>query len=208
MYLVPEVLVPAQLLSKYEFARILRYADKEYRDQQVSYAVSLFEEMAEEGHAPAQYEYAKALQKGIGVTAHEYLAFDWFQTAAQQGHHRAMSFLSSCYIEGQGVEKDMKKAFHWALKSSQHGNVFAMAKLGWLLQKGHGPTSEKDFDGAMRWMLLASDGGNTIATDALRDMFGDNFREELKGYQEELAALYQRYIVLSYGKAEDHRRIY
>ena len=65
--------------------------------------------------------------------------------------------------------------------------------LGMLLHLGHGPTNEEDVEGAISWWLLASDRGNTIVTEQLRDMFGDNFEEELDPFRDELAVLSKRF---------------
>ncbi len=67
------------------------------------------------GDPEAQFELAKLLHVGMGVSQDSSLAAAWCRQAAEQGHAPSQYNLGIQYFEGDGLPKDYKQAATWFL---------------------------------------------------------------------------------------------
>ncbi|SVC96350.1 uncharacterized protein METZ01_LOCUS349204, partial [marine metagenome] len=161
----------------WEYARILRYSDHVYMENQLEEAVRIFRFLAsDQGGSPeAQMQYGLALANGIGVEQNEYEAIRWYLKAAARGNGDAMNNLSVMFAMGRGAEKDQEASFVWALRAAREGHPLATAKVGNFLSGGEAP----DLEAALSWMLLAAERGEESAKHFLTQEYGEDYRQRL-----------------------------
>ena len=76
-------------------------------------AAQIFEALARDGHAVAQFNIGLMFIKGHGVSPDLSTAAKWYQLAAEQGHLRAQLSLGLMYENGEGVARDDSAALAW-----------------------------------------------------------------------------------------------
>ena len=86
----------------------------------IAAAVALFAQAAAAGHAMSQYNYAKALCEGRGVSCSKKLAREWFEKAAENDHIGAMRDLGVMFHWGEGIDRDGVQAAHWYRRAATH----------------------------------------------------------------------------------------
>jgi TPR repeat protein len=80
---------------------------------------------AKQGHARAQYKYARLIYQTQDYPA----AAEWFRKAAEQGLIEAQVWTGGLYSTGQGVSKDMTEAYKWYLIAARMGHPDAVKKV-------------------------------------------------------------------------------
>jgi len=84
---------------------------------QYSEAISIWNPLAENGHAIAQFNLALLYHSGLGVKPDETKAVHLYHQSAENGYHKAQEFLAVGYREGWfGLPVDPKKASYWQQK--------------------------------------------------------------------------------------------
>ncbi len=80
-------------------------------------AVSIWNPLAEKGHAVAQFNLALLYHRGLGVEPDESKAVYLYHQSAENGYRKAQEFLVVGYREGWfGLPIDAKKAAYWQHK--------------------------------------------------------------------------------------------
>ena len=99
--------------------------------QRGDYAAALREwrPLAEQEHAPAQYNLGLMYANGLGVVQNYNEAVSWFRKAAEQGNAPAQSNLGIMYSKGQGVLKDYVLGYMWFDIAASKGNNIAKRNL-------------------------------------------------------------------------------
>jgi TPR repeat protein len=123
------VWVPAQTFEQLEAA----YERKDYRT-----AFAGFKKLAEQGHAPAQFNLGFMYDNGEGVPKDSQQAVVWYRKAAEQGDVHAQNNLGFMYGNGQGVPKDEQQAAAWYRKAAEQGYAGAQNNLGVMYYMGEG----------------------------------------------------------------------
>jgi len=82
-------------------------------------ALSLYRDLAEQGHAKAQFKLGVMYELGQGVAQNYVQAFDWYLKAAEQGEANAQYNVAVKYKTGQGVAQDDTKAAYWYRKAAE-----------------------------------------------------------------------------------------
>ncbi len=85
--------------------------------------------LAEQEHAPAQYNLGLMYANGLGVVQDYKKAVKWYRTAAEQGNAPAQSNLGIMYSKGQGVLKDYVLGYMWFDIAASKGNNIARRNL-------------------------------------------------------------------------------
>jgi hypothetical protein len=120
---------------------------------------------AARNEAWAQYDLARALACGRGVTRNRAEAATWFGRAAEQGHAQAQSALGWMYMTGTGVRRDDARALRWLRSAAEQGDTSAQNNLGIVYVQGRGvPVDRVE---AEKWFRRAADQG---AVDAARNL--------------------------------------
>ena len=84
-------------------------------------AFSLFDKLANQGNADAQYNLGIMYENGLGVIKNETQAVYWYQKAANQGYANAQHNLGIMYANGEGVIQDDKQAVYWFQRAVNQG---------------------------------------------------------------------------------------
>ena len=85
-------------------------------------AVKIWKELAEQGHAGAQYSLGECYYYGEGIAQDYDSAVSWYRKAAEQGYDRAQCNLGNCYDKGKGITKNKDEAVKWYQKAAEQGN--------------------------------------------------------------------------------------
>ena len=77
-------------------------------------AVSIWQDLAAEGDAQAQFNLGLMYHGGLGLPRNEEKAVDLYQRAAKGGYSAAQAYLVVGYEEGWfGLPRDSGKAYYW-----------------------------------------------------------------------------------------------
>jgi TPR repeat protein len=101
-------------------------------------AYRLFEPLAEQGHANAQFNLGVMYYKGQGVPQDYAEAAKWYRKTAEQGDAKAQFNLGFLYENGRGVPQNYAEAAKWYRKAAEQGNIKAQVNLGVMYYKGQG----------------------------------------------------------------------
>jgi TPR repeat protein len=90
---------------------------------QYAEALTLFQFLAEQGEAKAQFKLGVMYEMGQYVTQNYTQAVSWYIKAAELGNSNARYNLAIKYQTGQGVPKDDTQAAYWYRKAAEHDNT-------------------------------------------------------------------------------------
>lgn len=82
-------------------------------------AFSLYQQLADQGHAKAQFNLGVMYDQGQYVAQDYAQAVFWYQKAAEQGNANAQYNLAFKYKIGQGITQDDIKAAYWYRKAAE-----------------------------------------------------------------------------------------
>lgn len=121
-------------------------------------AVELFQRLATEDNAGAQFVMAEAYEsRYFGVDRNAAESLKWLHKAADHQVPAAEFTLGDAYFHGRrGAEKDKAEGIKWLLKAADHGNAAAALSLALIYEEGDGVP--KDFVAAYMWYHLAAEG--------------------------------------------------
>ncbi|MBF0311729.1 MAG: sel1 repeat family protein, partial [Magnetococcales bacterium] len=119
----------------------------------------LYEKMAQDGVAEAEFNYGYCLFNGIGIEKNPREGVVNFFKAAYQGHTRAMYYMGLAYTIGEGVPKDAQLSLQWLLKAAEAGNVAAQFYLS--MELGKGTLLEKNPKESLFWLRKAASSGHS-----------------------------------------------
>ncbi|KAI9202895.1 uncharacterized protein BJ171DRAFT_444085 [Polychytrium aggregatum] len=131
-------------------------------------AVSIFEQLANEGHSDSQFWIAECYCRGKGVSEDNEKAFEWFIKSADQGNSYGQYWVGLCYFCGYRVTKDHTKAVEWYRKSAEQGNRYGQKCLGNCYQNGHGVPQNTDT--AVFWWRKSADQGHQYSINQLKEL--------------------------------------
>lgn len=133
-----------------------------------NYAAALieFSELAEQGHAGAQFNLGLMYGNGFGVTQDYAEAVNWYTLAAEQGHAGGQFSLGMMYDFGEGVLRDYAAAVKWYELAAKQGFASAQFNLGVMYYSS---------DGVLQNYVLAHMWANIAAANGYSD--GTKFRD-------------------------------
>ena len=134
-----------------------------YRRGDFAAARSIWEPVADAGHAQAQYLLGFMLQNGLGQPWSNARAANWYRRAANQGHPEAQLALGDLYLRGMGVELDPRVGAAWYASAAVAGDKSGQFEYAKLLL--HGVGVEKDMGAALAWFEAAAANGHEAAAD-------------------------------------------
>lgn len=119
---------------------------------------ALLRELADEGHAPAQYELGRRILTGTkGMPENPAAAVPWLKLAADGGDNRAMAALGLCHERGLGVNASADAARDWYRRAAENGNPNACMALVQM------ETKAGNLSGAVRWLQPIAEGASVEA---------------------------------------------
>lgn len=90
---------------------------------QYAEALTLYQFLAEQGDAIAQFKMGVMYEMGQYVTQNYTQAVSWYHKAAEQGNSNARYNLAIKYQTGQGVTQDDTQAAYWYRKAAEFDNT-------------------------------------------------------------------------------------
>ncbi|KAL6711994.1 Chitin synthase 4 [Coniothyrium glycines] len=142
------------------------YGDDIFKDE--IYAVQLFTQAAELGHAAAALRLGEAYEHGLMRCPKDAaLSVHYYNCAAQADIPDAMMNLCAWYMVGAEpvLEKDENEAYEWAKKAAEHGLPKAEYACGYFTEMGIG--CRRDPLEANVWYVKAADHGDERAKQRL-----------------------------------------
>ncbi|ORY08211.1 hypothetical protein BCR34DRAFT_488926 [Clohesyomyces aquaticus] len=142
------------------------YGEDVFKDE--IYAVQLFTQAAELGHAQAALRLGEAYEHGhLCCPKDAALSVHYYNCAAQADIPEAMMNLCAWYMVGAEpvLEKDENEAYEWAKKAAQHGLPKAEYAVGYFTEMGIG--CRRDPLEANVWYVKAADHGDERAKQRL-----------------------------------------
>jgi TPR repeat protein len=105
-----------------------------YKTGDFKAAMQMYEVLADEGDAFAQFSIGYMYRRGECVTQDDALALTWYRKAAENGYASAQSNLGFMYQFGKGAPQDLDVAAFWYGKASRQGDTTAQLNLMVLVQ--------------------------------------------------------------------------
>lgn len=142
------------------------YGDDIFKDE--VYAVQLFTQAAELGHAMAALKLGEAYEHGLlRCPKDAALSVHYYNCAAQADIPEAMMNLCAWYMVGAEpvLDKDENEAYEWAKKAAEHGLPKAEYACGYFTEMGIG--CRRDPLEANVWYVKAADHGDERAKQRL-----------------------------------------
>ena len=114
--------------------------------------LSVLKQLAEQGHADAQFRLGDRYKEGKGVPRDGDMACQWYAKAAAQGHDAGLNALTqlaeqgnadaqyrlgTMYKEGKGMPQDYVRACQWYAKAAAQGHDAGLNALTQLAERGH-----------------------------------------------------------------------
>lgn len=127
---------------------------KAYEAGHYEEAFSLWQALAEQGHALAQVNLGAMYDAGQGIPEDPSKAFELFRKAARSGNPYGQYNLGNMYAEGRGASRDIDQAKTWYLKAAQQDLAIAQYSLGLLFADSAGQTgrlASNDREIAIEW---------------------------------------------------------
>lgn len=119
--------------------------------------VSLIEQSASRGYAPAQYYMGlHCMEADKNSDALKYL-----RKAANQGHAGALYQMGNAYLNGTGVSKDTEMAIEYFRRGAEAGDPDSQSQLAVCYRDGIGVPV--DINQTRRWLQKATNSGDTWA---------------------------------------------
>lgn len=150
-------------------------------------AIALWQPLAEEGDASAQYTLGWMFESGQGVKQNYQRAIFWYMKAAQQGDVAAQYVLAMLYKKGTGITKNSKKAVVWFIKAANQGDAIAQFELGVHFQKGLG--IKQDYQQSLYWFQKAAEQGHITSQINLGKLYQSgetvklDYKKAIKWYE-------------------------
>ena len=121
--------------------------------QNVSAGIDLIAELAEQGHAQAQFKLGRYYETGEGLQQDVEKAMEWYTKAAEQGYAKAQSNLGRLLVLSHNYEE----AVRWFTMAADQGLAPAQSALGFLYYKGQGV--EQNYKKAVECYTIAAEQG-------------------------------------------------
>ena len=155
---------PAQL----EIGRLYATGD-DGMPKDIEKADAMYQKIAEEGNASAQFSLALKYMNGDGVARDPKKAIELYQKAAEQGNVGAQVNLANIYAKGELTRKNLKAATELYLKAAEQGQSGAQYQIGLLYYNGKGV--KKDRVAAAQWFQKAANQRDSRAQIDLGHMY-------------------------------------
>jgi TPR repeat protein len=191
------LLVAASLLISPVHAATYADGEAAYEASDYKKAVSIWEDLAEQGDVTSQLKMATMYSAGFSNKETKFrlkkdraAAFKLYNQAAEQGSAEAMFELGMIYGSGQeNVKRDMDKAREMYLKAANQGHAKAQYYYGVTYFRGEGvPT---DYVQGHAWMNVALENGYKAAKsyiETLEEILSEADLEESKDISDKLLA--------------------
>jgi TPR repeat protein len=157
------------LLASAAVAGPLEEGSAAFRAGDYAKALQLWQPLARQGNADAQYNLGLLYHQGRGVARDTKQAHEWYTQAANQGQTDAMYNLGVMYVSGDGVFRSDRQALPLFEHAAARGHLPALYNLGVMYAYGFGVG--QDAARAVELWTQAATQGNPEARAALVQAF-------------------------------------
>ncbi|KAI7901627.1 uncharacterized protein BX663DRAFT_513471 [Cokeromyces recurvatus] len=136
----------------------------------LNYAVSLLNQAAELGYAPAAFKLGECYEYGkLNCQPDAALSIHYYTIAAEKGHKEACFALTAWYLVGSPnvLPQSDEQAYGWAKRAADTGLPKAEYAMGYFTEVGIG--CEKNPTLALQWYQKAANNGDKRAIQRLQD---------------------------------------
>lgn len=137
-------------------------------------AFPVFQRVAEDGFAKAQYNLAVFYRDGRGTLPSQGMYRKWMEASAAQEFHLALFTLGLDYDFGRGVAKDLPRALGYYERSAEAGNNGAAYNAGQLHLMGESAVPANKLK-AIRFLEMSAAGNQRAALMTLGYMYEAGF---------------------------------
>ena len=120
----------------------------------------------EEGYTIAAHQLGKSYRDGVGSSADQELAAEWFQKSAEAGNPCSAYALGKLLLE----QEQFPQALHWLRQAAEQNDPYAQYRLGKLLLTG-AEGVPKDVDAAIQLLKDSATQGNSFAQYTLGKLY-------------------------------------
>lgn len=140
-----------------------------YEQNNFQVAAEVFEPLAAQGDAIAQFYLGRMHVQGMGSFRPDYKeAFSFTLKSAEQELAEAQDLLGFMYFYGLGVAPDYSQAAAWLRKAAEQGVAEAQNNLGRMYDSGQGVPQDRVQ--AYRWFKIALGSGHEASIVRMREM--------------------------------------
>lgn len=134
--------------------RPFKYGLKAYHHGDYDIALKIWQPLAEQGNAHAQFYMGKLYEIGsVSIPQNWDKAFYWYEKSATHGSTIAGYHLAQLFDEGRGTLPNKQKAFFWYQQAATSNHAPSQSQLSLMYLQGIGIV--KDNDKALYWQLRA-----------------------------------------------------
>ncbi|TBW28253.1 protein kinase [Gramella sp. KN1008] len=152
-------------LSLAEQKQIYEEGESFYEANQYKEAYEKFIQIANLGHAEAEFMIGKMYDNGYYLKESDSNAIDWYLKAGKHRNNKGYGNIGFIYY----VKKDYGRAMEWFLKAANEGNGVSMNNIGVMYIEGQGV--DKNVEKAVDWYLKAVEKGHAIAMNNLGKLY-------------------------------------
>jgi TPR repeat protein len=134
-----------------------------------SKAISIWQPLAEQGDADAQYTLAWMFESGKGVKADLDKAIYWYKKSSQQGNLAAQYVLATLYEKGAGVTQNSNEAFSYYMLAAKQGDPTSQYQIGYYFQ--HAIGTAQNNQQSLIWYNKAAQQGHINSQIALGELY-------------------------------------
>ena len=127
-------------------------------------ALELYDVLAQDGDAQAQYRVGMMYEQGLGTDPDAKIAANWYAQAAEQNSPEGLAALSALHLKGAGVIQNFKESVRLNQQAAALGYAPAQYSLGVAYANGVG--TFRDPVKAHMWFNIAAANGNNVASKA------------------------------------------
>ena len=128
-------------------------------------------DLANDGHAHAQYKLAEMYANGYGMGEDDRVALHWYRQAAEQGVIEAQYQLALMYFLGRTVRQDHAEAAYWYRQLADDGHGPAQYLLAGMYEDGEGVPRDRSL--AVFWYRRAAEQGHVSAQVKLGTLYAE-----------------------------------
>jgi len=145
------------------------YSEGKGVTKNLSKAFKIYELLANDRLARAQYNLGTMYAQGEGVDQNGLKAKEWYEKAAIQDYVDAQYTLGHMYYKGELIPQDYKRAIEWFLRASNQGDSDSQYYLGLMNHNGWG--TKKNYKEAVKWYTLSAEKGDPYSQYNLSTMY-------------------------------------
>ena len=163
-------------LSSYSYAATLLEAKTAIDQKNYALAKEIYQSLAQQGDAKAQYNLGLMYASGDGVIYDANQAAYWYQQSSKQGYREAQYALAVMTFNKELESLDYTQAIAWYQAAAKQGHVKSQENLGILFYRGD--VIDQDIQSAIHWFQSAANQNSSEAQQYLAYIYSSSLVPE------------------------------